>query len=72
MANPFDGENGDFLVLVNDEGQHSIWPTFRTVPAGWTAVGPHGGRQLCLDWIETHWKDMRPRSLLGTVSLQSP
>lgn len=71
MANPFEGENGDFLVLVNDEGQHSIWPTFRAIPTGWTAVGPRGGRQVCLDWIETHWTDMRPRSLLGAAGLQN-
>ena len=62
MANPFEGKNGDFLVLVNDEGQHSIWPTFRGVPNGWTPVGPHGERQECLNWIESHWTDMRPRS----------
>lgn len=23
MANPFDDENGEFLVLLNGEGQHS-------------------------------------------------
>ena len=27
-------------VLVNDEGQHSLWPAFREIPAGWTSVGP--------------------------------
>jgi MbtH-like protein len=26
--NPFDDDNGDFFVLVNDEDQHSLWPVF--------------------------------------------
>jgi uncharacterized protein YbdZ (MbtH family) len=37
--NPFD-DDGSFFVLVNDEEQHSPWPTFADVPgrlAGGTA-----------------------------------
>ena len=35
MTNPFDDENGRFYVLVNDENQHSLWPTFAgSRPAG--------------------------------------
>jgi len=64
MANPFDDEDGEFCVLVNDEGQYSLWPTFKEVPAGWTTVGPRGRRQECLDYIEVTWTDMRPRSLV--------
>ena len=64
MTNPFDDENGEFIVLVNDEGQYSLWPTFRDVPDGWSAVGPRGARALCLEYIESNWRDMRPRSLV--------
>lgn len=28
MTNPFDDEDGSFLILVNDEGQYSVWPSF--------------------------------------------
>ncbi len=63
MTNPFEDENGEYLVLVNDEEQHSLWPSFREIPAGWTAVGPSGKRQECLDRIEAVWTDMRPLSL---------
>jgi len=28
MANPFEAETGQFLVLVNTEGQYSLWPRF--------------------------------------------
>jgi uncharacterized protein YbdZ (MbtH family) len=66
MANPFEDENGVFLTLINAEGQYSIWPDFREVPAGWTAVGPTGDRKTCLDWIESHWTDMRPKSLIDS------
>lgn len=62
-SNPFDDENGTFLVLVNDEDQHSLWPVIADVPAGWrVAFGP-GGRAECLDYVEQNWADLRPRSL---------
>ena len=64
MANPFEDETGEFIVLVNSEGQYSLWPTFREVPPGWTVVGPRGKRQECLDWIAANWTDMRPLSLV--------
>ena len=63
MANPFENEDGEYLVLVNHEEQYSLWPAFREIPAGWSAVGPRGKRQECLDWIEATWTDMRPKSL---------
>ena len=64
MVNPFDDDNGEFFVLVNDEGQYSLWPTFREIPAGWSAVGARRNRKECLDYIEEHWTDMRPKSLV--------
>jgi MbtH protein len=64
MTNPFDDEDGEYLVLINNEGQYSLWPTFRAVPAGWTAVGPRGARKTCLDFIDENWTDMRPKSLI--------
>jgi uncharacterized protein YbdZ (MbtH family) len=68
MNNPFDDESGEFLVLINDELQHSLWPAFRNVPDGWKAVGPRGNRKLCLEYIEQHWTDMRPRSLVESLN----
>ena len=67
MANPFDDENGEFIVLVNDELQYSLWPTFREIPDGWKSVGPRGARKECLDFIETTWTDMRPKSLVDAM-----
>jgi len=63
LTDPFESEEGQFLVLVNDEDQYALWPAFLDVPAGWAPTGPAGERETCLRWIETTWKDMRPRSL---------
>jgi len=67
MTNPFEDENGEYLVLVNHEGQHSLWPSFRDIPVGWTATGPRGSRKECLDWIDDNWTDMRPASLVRAM-----
>ncbi|MFJ9607740.1 MbtH family protein [Kitasatospora sp. NPDC101176] len=63
MANPFDREDGTFLVLVNEEGQHSLWPSFAAVPEGWTVALEATDRATAVAHIETNWTDMRPLSL---------
>ncbi|MGW0389333.1 MbtH family protein [Streptomyces sp. NPDC003042] len=63
MSNPFDNPDGTFLVLVNDEGQHSLWPAFAQRPDGWTVALPEGPREAALAYVEEHWTDMRPASL---------
>lgn len=62
-TNPFEDEAGRYLVLVNDEGQHSLWPEGIDVPAGWRpAFGP-AGRSECLAHVEATWTDLRPAGL---------
>lgn len=68
MINPFDDENGYFRVLINAEGQHSLWPSFADIPAGWTAVHGPDSRQSCADYVSEHWTDMRLASLTGAMS----
>lgn len=67
MTNPFDDPDARFLVLVNDEGQHSLWPVFADVPEGWKTVFGEAGRQECLEYIEASWTDMRPKSLIKAM-----
>ena len=65
-TNPFDDTDGRFVVLVNGAGQHSLWPVFAGVPAGWTvAFGGVGGadRDSALRFVDENWNDLRPRSL---------
>ncbi|EST22943.1 MbtH family protein [Streptomyces roseochromogenus] len=67
-TNPFDdGQSGTFLVLVNDQNQHSLWPAESPVPDGWTEVSS-GARQECLNYVESHWTDMRPARLIEAQS----
>jgi len=58
-----DDENAECIVLVNSEEQYSLWPSFKDIPKGWTAVGPKGKRKECLEWVGKTWTDMRPKSL---------
>ncbi len=55
-----------FRVVVNDEGQYSIWPLERDLAPGWLDAGVSGSREACLEHIERTWLDMRPRSLRET------
>ncbi|MEU1799426.1 MbtH family protein [Streptomyces sp. NPDC019937] len=67
MTNPFENPDGRYLVLVNDEGQHSLWPSFAEVPAGWTVAHGEDTREACLAYVEEHWTDMRPTSLVRAM-----
>lgn len=66
MTNPFENENANYLVLVNDEGQHSLWPEAIDVPSGWHTVF-NGERQACIDHVEANWTDIRPASLVRAM-----
>ncbi len=70
--NPFDDDNGSFYVLINDEEQHSLWPTFADVPAGWRVVYGEADRASCLDYIEQNWPDIRPKSLRDRLAANRP
>jgi MbtH protein len=63
VSNPFENESLVFLVLVNKENQHSLWPDFIAVPQGWSKVFGPDSRQLCLDYINDNWLDIKPASL---------
>jgi len=65
-----DTESGDqlFIVLINAEEQYSLWPAWKTIPAGWRAVGPRGSKEECLKYVDEVWTDMRPLSLRKKMS----
>ncbi|MGP3926764.1 MbtH family protein [Streptomyces sp. 8N616] len=66
-TNPFEDAEGTYVVLVNDEGQHSLWPSFVEVPDGWQTVLAETTRDAALDYINTNWTDMRPKSLIAAM-----
>ncbi|WP_081307368.1 MbtH family protein [Agrobacterium tumefaciens] len=59
MPSPFESE-GQFLVLKNEVLQHSLWPSFVEVPAGWSIVHGPTSKAECVNYIEENWKDIRP------------
>jgi uncharacterized protein YbdZ (MbtH family) len=67
MTNPFEDDSATYLVLVNDEGQHSLWPEFAAIPLGWTLTFGPASRADCLDYVEKTWTDMRPKSLIAAM-----
>lgn len=68
MTNPFDRQDGTYVVLVNAELQYSLWPQQIPVPAGWSIAHGPAGRSACLDHIEATWTDMRPASLARAMA----
>jgi amino acid adenylation domain-containing protein len=59
---PLDDPAARLQVVVNDEGQHALWPVRTPLPAGWRAVWSGPGRDA-VGQVERRWRDERPRSL---------
>ncbi|MFJ3631596.1 MbtH family protein [Streptomyces sp. NPDC090112] len=55
-----DDGDGRFYVLLNEEGQHSLWPSLAEVPAGWRIIFGEESRRLCLEHVEAHWTELQP------------
>ena len=66
-----DTEDERYFVVVNHEEQYSIWPDYRELPLGWTAVGEARSKSDCLAYIEEVWTDMRPLSLRKAMDTQA-
>ena len=61
-------DDATYQVLVNDEGQYSLWPLTLDVPAGWRPDGTTGTKEECSAHVDTVWTDMRPKSLREQMS----
>ncbi|MEV7193322.1 MbtH family NRPS accessory protein [Streptomyces sp. NPDC093510] len=61
-SNPFEDEGAEYLVLVNGENQHTLWPVGLDVPDGWSVVQEASSRADSLAYVERHWTDLRPAS----------
>ncbi|WP_158885990.1 MbtH family protein [Amycolatopsis anabasis] len=68
MSNPFENPDGDYLVLVNAEFQHSLWPAFAEVPDGWEVAYGKADRAACLEYVTANWTDLRPKSLIERMA----
>lgn len=62
--NPFEDADALYQVMVNSEGQYSLWPAAMQAPDGWAVVYDADSRSRCLDYVQETWTDMRPKSLV--------
>jgi uncharacterized protein YbdZ (MbtH family) len=67
VANPFEDADALYRVLMNAEGQYSLWPDSLAVPGGWSIARESGSRSDCVQFIEENWTDMRPRSVIAAA-----
>jgi MbtH protein len=52
-----------YKVVVNHDGQYSIWPAYKIPALGWADAQKQGTKVECLTFIQSAWTDMRPKSL---------
>jgi MbtH protein len=52
-----------YRVIVNQEGQYSLWLASNPIPRGWSEAGRTGTKAECLEFVKEVWTDMRPLSL---------
>jgi amino acid adenylation domain-containing protein len=53
-------ESDDYVVVVNDARQYSIWLANQQPPEGWMQVGTRGARSTCLATINELWTQVCP------------
>lgn len=60
---------GQFRVVVNERGRHSLWPAEMKVPAGWKEALASRSRGECLDYVRRSWTELRvkPRQAKTTM-----
>jgi MbtH protein len=57
-----DRDDRTYKVVVNGQGQYSIWDESRENPAGWSDAGKAGSKEECLAYVEEVWTDLTPLS----------
>jgi amino acid adenylation domain-containing protein/thioester reductase-like protein len=52
-----------FVVVLNEEGQHALWPAESDVPSGWRRASPVVPASEALAAIDDAWPDVTPASV---------
>ena len=52
--------SGDFLIVCNLHGVHSLWQAFRPVPTHWRCVAGPMSHDDCMERVKQLWPDIRP------------
>lgn len=67
MAAASEDRDEKFVVVVNHENQHALWPDFSPVPNGWTVKFGPDKKPACLEYVKENWTDMRPKSVIDAA-----
>jgi amino acid adenylation domain-containing protein/thioester reductase-like protein len=62
----------NFVVVVNEEGQHALWQAGLDVPPGWRRGSPVGSASECLAAIDDSWPGVTPASVAADVPPGAP
>lgn len=60
-----------YQVVVNQQGQYSIYLIHKELPVGWETCRFQGSKKQCLAHINSVWIDMRPASVKAKMLVQS-
>lgn len=55
--------SSQWAVLINSNEQYGLFPSDLIPPAGWRPAGYEGTEAECMEYVDEHWADMRPRSV---------
>jgi len=56
-------DESTYIVAVNDQGQHAVWPAELALPAGWRQQSAAMPERACLAAIAAEWEDIAPVSV---------
>ena len=71
MTTPTPETSPEFIVLINDEEQYSLWSQTIPVPAGWRVVHGPTTKAACLEYVDSVWLDLTPRSVRMRLQRES-
>jgi amino acid adenylation domain-containing protein/thioester reductase-like protein len=72
VTKPEKTASDDFVVVLNEEGQHALWQAELDVPSGWRRGSPVMSASECLAAIDDSWPDVTPASVRAGVPPGAP
>jgi uncharacterized protein YbdZ (MbtH family) len=61
-----------YRVIVNNDGQYSLWPLNREGASGWRDTGVFGSSEDCMAYVRHVWSDLRPAHVRAPVEPERP
>ena len=65
-------DESTYIVAVNDQGQHAVWPAELVLPAGWRQRSAAMPKQDCLAAVAAAWQDIAPVSVRRAEQAPGP